>query len=327
MSSKRRIVFLDWIQYIFFRMATGIIRFLPLKAAYALAGFTGFLFYALDFKHRNRAIQHILHSGIRTDLQEAKALARANMTHMVKVFVEIIKFDQIITPENIWEYVSIDDTPEAKKALNPENPLQTILATAHLGNWELAGGCHTVCSGLPMTSIMRPLGNKFIGDYFYSHRSSFSHKTVSKEKGLRPLLAANKAGDNVTIVSDQHANHNEGVEVTFFGHPARAHATPALLHLRTGTPIQCVYLIRLDDDFHFKFVVDDLFTYEPTGDKQADIKAICQRYTSAIERGVRQYPEQWLWAHRRWLDINRKSTPSAGNTENKENANGTATAE
>jgi KDO2-lipid IV(A) lauroyltransferase len=30
------------------------------------------------------------------------------------------------------------------------------------------------------------------------------------------------------------------------------------------------------------------------------IRIITQRHVRALERWVRQYPEQWFWTHRRW---------------------------
>lgn len=81
MSKKARNAVLDEIQYRCFLIPVWLIRISSLKAAYALARFAGRLFYLLDVRHRNRTIRHILHSGIRTTLPEAKELAKANMIH------------------------------------------------------------------------------------------------------------------------------------------------------------------------------------------------------------------------------------------------------
>ena len=37
-----------------------------------------------------------------------------------------------------------------------------------------------------------------------------------------------------------------------------------------------------------------------TGDREADIISTTAKFTEEIEKIVRQYPEQWLWIHRRW---------------------------
>lgn len=309
MGKKKRIAVLDNIQFWFFMLGVKIIRACSLRGAYRWAKFIGWLFYTVDFKHRNRSIAHILHSGIVTDRKKAKALALQSMIHMVKVFVEICKFNQIVNESNFHEYIRIADNEASQKLFNKETAIQTICAAGHIGNWEVTGGILSVTTGIPVTSIMRPLGNEKLGNFFYKHRCEFGiHKTVSREKGLRPLVLAQKEGHHIAIVADQHANHNEGVEVTFFGHPARAHATPALLQLKGGQPLSSPCLIRLDDDFHFELYTPDLYYYTPTGDKDVDVKTICQAYTANLENIIRQHPEQWLWAHRRWLDINRHHT-------------------
>ena len=37
-----------------------------------------------------------------------------------------------------------------------------------------------------------------------------------------------------------------------------------------------------------------------TGDPEADALANTARFTAVLESYIRQYPEQWLWMHRRW---------------------------
>jgi KDO2-lipid IV(A) lauroyltransferase len=37
-----------------------------------------------------------------------------------------------------------------------------------------------------------------------------------------------------------------------------------------------------------------------TGDRDADVRAATQGVQSAFEGFVRQWPEQWMWAHKRW---------------------------
>ena len=220
--------------------------------------------------------------------------------------VEVVKFNQIVTPENYHEYIRFaSDSPEMNKIMDPEHPVTAILASAHLGNWELAGNIYAMLSGQNLCSIMRPLANRKLGEYFYTHRMSKKHTTVSKEKGIRPLLAALNRGDSIAVVSDQHATKTEGVEITFFGHPARAHMTVALLHLKTGHPILPILAIREDDNFHFMLTGTAPIRYTPTGNKEHDIREITQLYSNGFEELIRKYPEQWLWAHRRWLDCNR----------------------
>ena len=294
--------------YRLFLVAPFLIRHLSLKQAYAMAKFCARIFYCIDFKHRRRAVTHILHSGIRTTLPEAKALAKENFLHMIKVFIEVLKFRQIVTPENYREYLRYEsDYPDLDTFYDPEHPVTAILASAHLGNWELAGNVYTILSGQNLCSIMRPIENKKLGDFFYNLRMSKKHVTVSKEKGIRPLLTALNKGDSIAIVSDQHASSREGVEITFFGHPARAHMSAALLHLKTGIPIIPVLVVREDDDFHFKMTGGAPIRYTPTGNKAEDIRAITQMYSDSFEELIRKYPEQWLWAHRRWLDCNRNN--------------------
>jgi Kdo2-lipid IVA lauroyltransferase/acyltransferase len=40
--------------------------------------------------------------------------------------------------------------------------------------------------------------------------------------------------------------------------------------------------------------------FYPPLDMTSDIVENTQRVQAAIERAIREYPDQWLWIHRRW---------------------------
>ena len=47
-------------------------------------------------------------------------------------------------------------------------------------------------------------------------------------------------------------------------------------------------------------MVEDVIYPEEYADRPDAVKAITQRFTTALENMVRQYPEQYFWLHRRW---------------------------
>ena len=50
----------------------------------------------------------------------------------------------------------------------------------------------------------------------------------------------------------------------------------------------------------FKIITTGPFGFEPTLDREADIIKITQTMNKELEKFIRQYPEQYLWAHKRW---------------------------
>jgi len=303
MGKREKHFLLINLEYLIAIALVGIFTVVSLKTAYFISDVTAMIAYYIDFRHRRRTIKHLLHSGIVNSKKDAVLLAKKNFKHLGKVLVEIVKVKKLFDKDNIGKYCGFRMKPEHKELFFGENPSPVIIVTGHLGNWELAGAVYSLCSGLRLSSIMRPLNNPRLGRIIYSYRENPMHKTFSKEDGLKQLLSALRKKESVAIVADQHASSSEGAETVFFGHPARAHSTPALLHLKTGIPIFVGALIRNESDFKFELDVRKVINYTPTDNKAEDIKNIVQEYTSALEEIIRDYPEQWLWSHRRWLDL------------------------
>ncbi|HCE42326.1 MAG TPA: hypothetical protein DET40_02110 [Lentisphaeria bacterium] len=294
------------IQYFLFMTLNSAVRLMPLKAGYILADMFSRMLYLFDTRHRIRIIQHLIHAGVARNEKEASLIARRNFAHFAKFAVEFAKTNQVVTQENIGQHVRFSGSEKSKELFfSPGKSSQVIIVTSHMGNWELAGMIYTIFSGLPLLSVMRPFDNPKISEYINRNRVQLNHGVCAKKGALKSLYVALKKGKSISIVSDQHAGSSEGVETIFFGHPARTHASPAILHLRTGIPILVGATVKEADGFKYNVILSDPIIYKPTADNEADIRAVTQLYTTEIEKSVAQYPEQWMWAHRRWLDINR----------------------
>jgi lauroyl/myristoyl acyltransferase len=77
---------------------------------------------------------------------------------------------------------------------------------------------------------------------------------------------------------------------------------PATLALLTGSPVVIITLRRTG---HGQFVAwSEQIPWTATGDRPADIQALTQRITEALERHISESPEQWWGAFQPvWNDL------------------------
>ena len=92
----------------------------------------------------------------------------------------------------------------------------------------------------------------------------------------------------------------EGTFVDFFGVPASTTTSIAKLAIKTGAIVLPAFAVW--DEAKGKYVVhlEPPIDYDRTKNAEEDIKVLTQNITSLVEKYVRQFPEQWLWIHKRW---------------------------
>jgi KDO2-lipid IV(A) lauroyltransferase len=93
---------------------------------------------------------------------------------------------------------------------------------------------------------------------------------------------------------DQNARLEQGVFVDFFGVPACCGTTFAKLARHTGATVIPGFAVWIEAERRYRL------KFYPPLDLTGDVAEDTQRVQSAVERAVREYPDQWLWIHRRW---------------------------
>ncbi|MBN1865400.1 MAG: lysophospholipid acyltransferase family protein [Victivallales bacterium] len=306
--SGRKSRLLIYIEFLLLLPLVSLVRITPLTVCSVMASFLSRVVFMLDLKHRRRVISHLVFTGVCADGREARVMARENFRQLALLALEIIKARSILNESNMMDHLVITGSAKAQKLfLDNNGASNAIIITAHYGNWEIAGMMYTIYTGRRLLSVMRDFDNPLIGDFITSHRSTEMHRLCPKEHALKELIKALRAGDSVCLLADQHAGRDEGVETTFFGKSARTHWSPASLHLKTGVPIM-VGIMKRVGTCRFEFVMSDPIEMKPGPDRKRDIRKLTQIYTAELESLIRKCgPEQWLWAHRRWLDLRGKT--------------------
>ena len=174
-----------------------------------------------------------------------------------------------------------------------------ILATGHLGNWELLNARMGV-AGFPITLAVRELDDSRVDQLVTSLRTRFGSKVILRgsSAGRQLVQALGKAG-GVGLLIDQDIPSIPGVFVPFFGHPAWTPSGAAMLALRMRCPIMPGFIHRKPDGTH-KIKIYPPLEVPSEGTLAEKVQIMTAAATAAVEWQVRAWPEQWVWMHRRW---------------------------
>ncbi len=173
-----------------------------------------------------------------------------------------------------------------------------LLFTAHLANWELSAQVATAHKLDTVVLYRRPnLGA--VADAVIAVRSG-SMGTLIPTGLDAPLKLAEAlaAGRHVAMLVDQY--YLRGVDVTFFGRRTRANPLIARLARQVECPIHGARMVRLPERNRFRIDLTEAIAPARAPDGRIDVQGTMQIITNVVEGWVREYPEQWLWLHRRW---------------------------
>jgi KDO2-lipid IV(A) lauroyltransferase len=172
-----------------------------------------------------------------------------------------------------------------------------LIFAAHLGNWELPA-LAAVAHGLDAAILYRR-PNIASADRIIQEMRQVKMGTLipaGRDAPLR-LAEALQKGQHVAMLVDQY--WTGGVEVTFFGRKTRASVGLARLLRQVECPVHGVRIIRLPGH-RFRAELSDEVAPVRDASGKIDIQGTMQAVTSVVEGWIREYPDQWLWLHRRW---------------------------
>ncbi len=167
-----------------------------------------------------------------------------------------------------------------------------ILLQGHFLTTDIGG--QLLGLSIPFTATYAPPKNPVMRTLTERLRGRYLHNQIHHER-VRDIVRELQANRIVWHGPDQSPGRRTAVEARFFGHPAPSSISTAKLARVSGAAVVPYHPVRLADG-RYELRLEPALTDFP-GD---DLAAATQRVNDVLERHIRDAPEQYLWAHKRF---------------------------
>jgi KDO2-lipid IV(A) lauroyltransferase len=278
------------IEYVGAMLLFKSLEFTPLPIAKRLAAiYAGILDRAVP-RLRRVARKNLAMALPEKSERERESIIDGTFRSIGRVLLAIARFPSI-NRETVAQWIRYEGFEHFEAALARGKGV--LFATGHLGTWELSAFSHAIMAA-PMGVVVRPLDNPRLDAFIERRRGLSGNHLIGKRDFARPILQALRRNEAVGILVDQNVVPEAGAFVDFFGKLACSGTTFARIAARSGAAVIPGFAVWSDkEQRHILHFYPEVAI---TGDLQADTAAI----QKAVERAIREYPDQWLWVHRRW---------------------------
>lgn len=271
-----------------------LLAILPLRVLYILSdALYPLVFYIL--KYRKKIVLDNLQIAFpeKTDA-ERLAIAKKFYRHFCDILVEIIKLFHISSEEmkKRMKWVNTDLIDE-----NFAQGKHALVVAGHYNNWEwgigLGIGLKYIFAG-----IYKPLSSRIFDKVMIDFRTQFGGVPVPMAQTVR-YLVQNIKDEKLTMINfiaDQSPmRHETQYWVDFFNRKTAVYLGIEKLAQKTKQPVYYLHLNKVKRGYYtaeLEKICDDASLLQPY--------ELTDTHTKILERHIREYPEFWLWSHRRW---------------------------
>jgi KDO2-lipid IV(A) lauroyltransferase len=285
-----------------FGWLTGLVASLPLWLGYGLSALATELHYRCFPSRRHGALANLAVMLPRASRRERARIVRRMMRSYNDMMFEFFRLPHLGRQE-LLRSVEVVGREHLEQAVARGRGV--ILASSHLGNWEL-GAVVLAHQGYTLYAVAGVQLSRWLTPAVRETKSELAIHTVSHEDGFRKLVRALEHNDLVALMVDGDL-YQHGMNVEFFGRETRWPAGPGVLAQRTGALILCGYCERRGPG-RFRIVLEPAL--DPT--RFATTAELNGAVASTIERHIRGHLDQWCIFRPLWEGAPVAETEPAG---------------
>ena len=173
-----------------------------------------------------------------------------------------------------------------------------VIALPHAGNWDHAG-FYFCGMGFPLVTVAERVKPEALFNKFLEYRQNMGMEVLALDgRSMGTLMQRAREGALIALVSDRDLSRS-GVDVNFFGHPARMPAGAALLAIRTGIPLVTAFVSYTNTGIHIEF---NSVAIPSQGTEAERVTTVVQECADLFAKGISAHPQDWHMLQRIWTD-------------------------
>ena len=283
--------FVAWV-YI---LAWKLLRALPEKLAYSLFRRGSFWLVKRNGKSVQRLRKNL--NRVSPDLSEPqmRSLLEEGMASYMRYWCDTFRFPN-------WDKDRINSTVSVTREELLIDGIKSgrgvIVALPHAGNWDHAGA-YFCLKGIHLVTVAERLKPERLFNEFLRYRQAMGMEVLALDsRSIVTLAQRLREGHLIALVADRDLSKS-GIDVQFFGKPARMPAGPAVLALKTGAIFLTAFVNYTNQGIHITF---DEISVPEIGTQEEKVSILVQKSANNFEQGIRKFPQDWHMLQRIWID-------------------------
>lgn len=283
--------------YLLYRLGYVGCRLLPLKLCYWLACRMADLYSGWATRDREGVRSNL--AAILEEENVPPSKVREVFRNFALYLVDFFRFGNL-TLEEIRRRVRIEGFDRLEAVLTAGRG--AIGLTAHLGNYELGGAVISLL-GVKTHAVVLVHQNPRVDAFFARQRARVGVKglpvhSLDHRSCVESSISVLRRNEFLALVGDRDFFQG-GVELPLFGRTIRVPRGPALLSLKTGSPIVPIFVVR-EGKRDYRVVVEPPIPIPQGIPRDEAMLQITRDGLNVMARYIRQYPTQWYVFQEFW---------------------------
>jgi KDO2-lipid IV(A) lauroyltransferase len=269
-----------------------LISLLPLKILYLFSDFCYVLVFYV-FKYRKQVVLNNLRQAFPEKTEtERITIAKKFYRNLIDSFIETIKLfstgKKFLNKHCSADFTAINELATKGRSFQ--------IHFSHQFNWEWVNLYCALHFPLPFVGVYMPLTSRLFEKILYRIRTRYGTVLLPATNMRESFIPWRNKLHSLVLVADQNPGHpNNAYWLNFFGKVTPFLKGPERSARGKACPVVFMFMRKKGRGYYhleFTLVTEDASALSE--------KELTKMYAAALTHEMKEYPDYWLWSHRRW---------------------------